>query len=116
MFTVPKGLDESTRDCIIQQLNVERVLYPDSLTWLHKPFLDTVMNLLISEQEQEIDISTDLTLKTIFHKDSLLPFWIKLVHVYPDLTKPAFTQLMPFATTYIATKNNTQKQVGWCST
>lgn len=63
----------------------------DPLTWLHNPFMDAdnVMkqNLSVTEKEQLIDISTDLTLKTKYNKDSLLPFWINLLHEYPELAK-----------------------------
>ena len=90
----------------------------DPLTWLRNPFMDAdnVMkqNLSVVEKEQLIDISTDLTLKTKYNKDSLLPFWINLLQEFPELAKRALQHLMPFATTYmceaafyryIATKN-----------
>ncbi|XP_064100698.1 zinc finger BED domain-containing protein 5-like [Macrobrachium nipponense] len=89
----------------------------DPLTWLRNSFMDEdngmKQNLSVTEKEQLTDISTDLTLKTKY-KDSLLPFWINLLHEYPELSKRALKHFMAFATTnmceaafsiYVATKN-----------
>ena len=118
-------LADSTRDCMIQHLQQLkdnlREYFPkqsDPLKWLRNPFMDAdnVMkqNLSVTEKEQLIDVATDLTLKTKYNKDFLLPFLANLLHEYPELAKRALKHLMPFATTYmceaafsryIATKN-----------
>ena len=51
--------------------------------------------------KQFIDLSSDLTLKSICNPNSLLSFWAKAQAEFPPVGSKALCLLVPFATSYL---------------
>ena len=52
------------------------------------------------EAEQLIDLTSNLTLKSIYNPNSLISFWIKALAEFPFVGCKALRILVPFATSY----------------
>ena len=53
------------------------------------------------EAEQFIDLSSDLTLKSLYNLNLLISFWVKVRYELPLLGYKALRVLLPFATSYL---------------
>ena len=72
--------------------------------WIRNPFVDnanTPQGFTSLEAEQFIDLSSDLTLKSIYNPDSLISFWAKARSKFPLVGCKALRVLVPFATSYL---------------
>ena len=72
--------------------------------WIRNPFVDntnTPQGFISLEAEQFIDLSSDLTLKSIFNPNSLISFWVKARSEFPLVGCKALRVLVPFATSYL---------------
>jgi len=70
--------------------------------WIIDPFLpDDNSKLSFSEQEQLIELSSDLHLKTLKSNSINITFWIQIRKEYPILSGKAFKVLLPFHSTYL---------------
>ena len=72
--------------------------------WIRNPFADnanTPQGFTSLEAEQFIDLSSDLTLKSIFNPNSLISFWVKARSEFPLVGCKALRVLVPFATSYL---------------
>lgn len=71
--------------------------------WIIDPFLpDDNNKLSFSEQEQLIELSSDLHLKTLKSNSiNITTFWIQIRKEYPILSGKAFKVLLPFHSTYL---------------
>ena len=70
--------------------------------WLTDPFSGrTHAHLSVAEQEQFIDVTSDIGLKQQFRAKSLPAFWVGVEKDYPLLGGKAVSILLPFATSYL---------------
>jgi len=70
--------------------------------WIIHPFIEQSNHKLnISEQEQLIDLKSDMGLKVLFDSISVTQFWIKVRNDYPILHEKAMRILLAFSTTYL---------------
>ena len=72
--------------------------------WIRNPFVDNATALrdfTSLEAEQFIDLSSDLTLKSIYNPNSLIAFWVKVRLEFPLVSCKALRVLVPFATSYL---------------
>ena len=72
--------------------------------WIRNPFVDnanTPQGFTSLEAEQFIDLSSDLTLKSIFNPNSLISFWVKARSEFPLVGCKALRVLVPFATSHL---------------
>ena len=80
--------------------------FPDDMEkhyWIRNPFVDnanTPQGFTSLEAEQFIDLSSDLTLKSICNPDSLISFWVKARSEFPLVGCKALRVLVLFATSY----------------
>lgn len=73
--------------------------------WIRNPFVDnnaTASHGFTSlEAEQFIDLSSDLTLKSIYNPNSLIAFWVNARREFPLVSRKALRILIPLATSYL---------------
>ena len=72
--------------------------------WIRNPFVDnanTPQGFTSLEAEQFIDLSSDLTLKSIFNPNSLISFWVKDRSEFPLVGCKALHVLVSFTTSYL---------------
>ena len=53
------------------------------------------------EAEQFIDLTSDLTLKSLYNPNSLISFWVKARSEFPLVGRKALQVLMSFVTSYL---------------
>lgn len=108
------ALDPNLKSNILEHLNGLKNTFLEyfpptcnNISWVENPFNEcgNVDTLPIKEREQLIDIRTDTTLKSTFVPDGIGPFWIKLMDEFPEISKRAVKELMPFVTTYLCEKS-----------
>ena len=81
--------------------------FPDDMenhNWIRNPFVDnanTPQGFTSLEAEQFIDLSSDLTLKSIYNPDSLISFWLKAQSEFPLVGCKALRVLVLFAMSYL---------------
>ena len=81
--------------------------FPDDMkkhNWIKNPFVDnanTPQGFTSLEAEQFIDLSSDLTLKSVYNPDSLISFWVKARSEFPLVGCNGLSVLVPFATSYL---------------
>ena len=72
--------------------------------WIRNPFLDNAnapQGFASLEAEQFIDLTSDLTLKSIYNPNSLISFWVKARVELPLVGCKALRVLVTFATSYL---------------
>ena len=72
--------------------------------WIRNPFVDNANashGFTSLEAEQFIDLSSDLTLKSLYNLNLLISFWVKARSKLPFVGYKALRVLMPFATSYL---------------
>ena len=72
--------------------------------WIRNPFVDNrnaSQGITSLEAEQFIDLSSDLTLKSLYNLNLLISFWVKALSEFPFVGCKALRVLMPFATSYL---------------
>ena len=72
--------------------------------WIRNPFLDNAnapQGFTSLEAEKFIDLTSVLTLKSIYNPNSLISFWIKARIAFPLVGCKALYVLVPFATSYL---------------
>ena len=71
--------------------------------WIRNPFLadPSTSGLYTQEEEQLIDLSSDQSLKMVFHTTPVPTFWISINGEYPLLSEKAMKVLLPFSTSYM---------------
>jgi len=74
-----------------------------NFSWVSNPFLTDIdsLNLLTSEINQFIELTSDTTLKMLYPRVSLIKFWTQASHEYPELSQKALKTILPFATSYL---------------
>ena len=71
---------------------------------IRNPFVDNQnasQSFTSLEAEQFIDLSSDLTLKSLYNLNLLISFWVKARSVFPLVGCKALRVLVPFATSYL---------------
>ena len=71
--------------------------------WIRNPFVNNAnlpQGSTSLEAEQFIDLTSDLTLKSLYNPNSLISFWVKVRSEFPFLGHKALCVLVPFATSY----------------
>ena len=71
---------------------------------IKNPFVEnanTPQGFTSLKAEQFIDLSSDLTLKSIYNPDSLISFWVEARSEFPFVGCKALRVLVPFATSYL---------------
>ena len=72
--------------------------------WIRNPFVDNrnaSQGFTSLEAEQFIDLSSDLTLKSLYNLNLLISFWVKARSEFPLEGCKALRVLVPFATSYL---------------
>ena len=72
--------------------------------WIRNPFVDNAnasQGFTSLEAEQFIDLSSDLTLKSLYNLNLLISFWVKARSEFPLVGCKALRVLVPFATSYL---------------
>ena len=72
--------------------------------WIRNPFVDNrnaSQGFTSLEAEQFIDLSSDLTLKSLYNLNLLISFWVKARSEFPLVGCKALRVLVPFATSYL---------------
>ena len=72
--------------------------------WIRNPFVDNPnasQGFTSLEAEQFIDLSSDLTLKSLYNLNLLISFWVKARSEFPLVVCKALGVLVPFATSYL---------------
>jgi len=72
--------------------------------WIRNPFVDNAnapQGLTSLEAEQFIDLSSDLTLKSIYNPNSFISFWVKARSEFPLEGCKTLRVLVPFTTSYL---------------
>ena len=72
--------------------------------WIRNPFVnnaDLPKGSTSLEAEQLIDLTCDLTLKSLYNPNSLISFWVKARSEFPLVGRKAPRVLVPFATSYL---------------
>ena len=76
----------------------------DKYKWIRNPFVDNAIafqRFTFLEAEQFINLSSDLTLKSIYSADLITSFWITARFEFPRVSCKALRILIPFATSYL---------------
>lgn len=76
--------------------------------WKRNPFDDEnlkQLKLSSAEEDKLIELSCDSALKSVFKDSNLMSFWIKVKEEYPEISKIALKELMPFTTTYLCERS-----------
>ena len=72
--------------------------------WIRNPFVDYAnapQGFTSLEAEKFIDLSSDLTLKSLYNPNSLISFWVKARSEFPLVGCKALRVLVPFAKSYL---------------
>ena len=72
--------------------------------WIRNPFVDNQnasQSFTSLEAEQFIDLSSDLTLKSLYNLNLLISFWVKARSEFSLVGCKALRVLVPFATSYL---------------
>ena len=72
--------------------------------WIRNPFVNNAnlpQGSTSLEAEQFIDLTSDLTLKSLYNPNSLISFWVKARSEFPLVSRKALRVLVPFATSYL---------------
>ena len=72
--------------------------------WIRNPFVDNANashRFTSLEAEQFIDLSSNLTLKSLYNLNLLISFWVKVRYELPLVSCKALRVLVPFATSYL---------------
>jgi len=72
--------------------------------WIRNTFVDNanaLQGFTSLEAEQFIDLSADLSLKSIYNPNSLISFWAKARSEFPLVGCKVLRVLVPFATSYL---------------
>ena len=72
--------------------------------WIRNPFVvnpNASQGLTSLEAEQFMDISSDLTLKSLYNLNLLISFWVKARSEFPLVGCKALRVPVPFATSYL---------------
>ena len=72
--------------------------------WIRNPFVENAnapQEFTSLESKQFIDLSSDLTLKSIYNLNSLTSFWVKGEPEFPLVGSKALIVAVPFATSYL---------------
>ena len=72
--------------------------------WIRNPFVDNPnasQGFTSLEAEQFIDLSSDVTLKSLYNLNLLISFWVKARYEFPLVGCKALRVLVPFATSYL---------------
>ena len=83
---------------------------PDDLNfelWIRNPFLadlDAVCDDDLAKDDL-IELRTMQMLRNDFNSKNVTEFWCSLTHAYPRLEKRAVVALLPFATSYYASRD-----------
>ena len=81
--------------------------------WIRNPFIDNPnasQGFSSLEAEQFIDLSSDLTLKSLYNLNLLILFWVKARSEFPLVGCKALVVLVPFATSYLCKAGFLQQQ------
>ena len=73
-------------------------------TWIQLLFRDNAADgarLMVTEEDQLIELSTDSTFRNIYETKPLTQFWISCQKDFSQLSAKAMRSLLPFATTYL---------------
>ena len=73
----------------------------DKCNWIRNPLLNNVnfpQGSTSLEAEHFIDLTSDLTLKSLYNPNSLISFWVKAQSEFPFVGRKALHVLVPFAT------------------
>ena len=76
----------------------------DKYKWIRNPFVDNAIacqGFTFLEAEQFINLSSDLTLISIYSADLITSFWITARFEFPRVSCKALRILIPFATSYL---------------
>ena len=76
----------------------------EKYNWIRNPFLDNAnasQGFTSLETEKFINLTSVLTLKSIYNPNSLISFWIKARAEFPLVGYKALCFLVPFATSYL---------------
>ena len=64
--------------------------------------LQTLIHYICQYRNQtNIELTSDITLKMLHPRVSLMKFWIQASHEYPELSQKAVKIMLPFATSYL---------------
>ena len=83
----------------------------EKYNYIRNPFLDNEnapQGFTSLEAEQFVDLTSDLTLKSIYNPNSLISFWVKSRAKFPLVGCKALRVFVPFATSYLY-------EVGFCT-
>ena len=72
--------------------------------WIRNPFFDNAnasQGSISLEAEQFIDLSSDLTSKSLYNLNLFISFWVKAQFEFPLVGCKALRVLVPFATSYL---------------
>ena len=72
--------------------------------WIRNPFVNNAnlpQGSTSLEAEQFIDLTSDLTLKSLCNPNSLISFWVNARSEFPLVGRKALRVLVPFATSYL---------------
>ena len=72
--------------------------------WIRNPFVKNAnlpQGSRSLEAKQFIDLTSDLTLKSLYNPNSLISFWVKARSKFPLVGRKALCVLVPFATSYL---------------
>ena len=72
--------------------------------WITNPFVDNAnasQGFTSLEAEQFMDLSSDLTLKSLYNLNLLISFWVKVRSEFPLVGCKALRLLVPFATSHL---------------
>ena len=72
--------------------------------WIRNPFVSNAnfpQRSTSLEAEQFIDLTSDLTLKSLYNHNSLISFFVKARSEFPLVDRKALCVLVPFATSYL---------------
>ena len=76
----------------------------EKYNWTRNPFVDNAnapQGFTSLEAEQFIDVTSDVTLKSIYNLYSLISFWVKARAEFPLVACKAMRVLVPFATSFL---------------
>ena len=76
----------------------------EKYNWIKNPFVDNAnapQGFTSLEADQFIDLTSDLTLKSIYKPNLLISLWIKARAEFPLVGCKALRVLVPFATSYL---------------
>ena len=76
----------------------------EKYNWIRNPFVDNAnarQGFTSLAAEQFIDLTSDLTFKSIYNPNSLILFWVKAQAEFPLVGCKTLRVLVPFATSYL---------------